>query len=263
MKIFKLSYIFKESQPELENGSHDSSNDSSLISECPSTDCYDYNGETQHQSSFSFRNNAKSILKMSQKGQEANYGYSSSSNANCQSAYFPDSSSDYPTANGTGSYSELITLPPFNGPIPETYDWNYTCIYSNLGCAYGGYDSSYYYPTANGAGSFSEVITLPPFSLSFPETYDSDYSGNYSSDYNDPFSWASNGEAVNYDFPIMGGKSMRLGKEKRALAPFYDNQIAPSSDYSSKYNTYPRCTDIPESSTSIGAPIDYGGSKKL
>lgn len=69
-----------------------------------------------------------------------------------------------------------------------------------------------------------------------------------------PYSWASNVDYIleNVDyFPFLGPR------RKRALAPFYDSQ----AEYSSNYDTYPNCDnqDGSDSSSNIGAPIDYGG----
>ena len=213
----------KESQLDLENGNPDFTSDSNSFSECPTTDCYDYNGDYQYQDqrSFSFRETAKAITKMSINGQVANYGYTSSNNYDCQSA---DSSSesettDYPvwTANGAGQLLEINTLPPFIFvPFPEDYDSNYTDI-NGEGTAL--------------PGSFIEDVTYP--------------------DYNYPY-----GDS---NFPFMGRKFMETGKETRSETLFYDNQVASSSDYISTYSTYPRCPDVRQLSSSV----DYDGLIKL
>jgi hypothetical protein len=198
----------------LEDGNLDYSSDSNSV--CPTTDCYDYNGDYQYQDqrSFSFRENAKPITRMSKNGEVANYGYTSSNNANCQSA---DSSSEsetttHPvlTAHGAGQLLEINTLPPFIivVPFPEDYDSNYTDI-NGEGTAQ--------------PGSFIEDVTYPDYNYRYGDS----------------------------NFPFMGRNFMETGKETRAETLFYDSQVASSSDNISTYNTYPRCPDDPELSSSV------------
>ena len=92
--------------------------------------------------------------------------------------------------------------------------------------------------------SWASTIAIPTSKMISPWSQD-DTADSY-----DPYSWASNGENVDF-FPVMGRR------RKRATAPNYDSQ----AEYSSNYDTYPHCDnqDGSESSSKIGAPADYGG----
>ena len=159
---------------------------------------------------------------MSKNEQVANYGYTSSNNVDCQSA---DSSSE----------SETTDFPVF---------------------------------TANGQGQLQEIMpTLPPFIFAPPVTvdYDSNYTDIYGDGTAQPGSFIEDVTYPDYNyrygdsnFPYMGRKFMESGKETRAETQFYDSQVPSSSDYISTYNTYPRCQDDPELSSSV----DYEGSMK-